>query len=61
MKENILTKREHQIIDEYMTNNTKLTGFRTLKTRANQLEEKTQILQDIEKIKQFRERANSEK
>lgn len=60
MKENILTKREHQIIDEYMKNNARLKGFRTLKTRANQLEEKTQILQDIEKIKRFREKANSE-
>ncbi len=58
MKENILTKREHQIIDEYMKKGIKLTGFRTLKTRANQLEEKTQILHDIEKIKKFREEAN---
>ena len=51
----------HEIMDEYMINGTKLTGFRTLKTRANQLETKTQILQDIDKIKQFREKANSEK
>jgi hypothetical protein len=61
MKENILTKKEHEIIEEYMNKGTKLTGFRTLKTRANQLETKTKILQDIEKIKRFRDKANSEK
>ena len=58
MKVNILTKKEHEIIDAFHKDGTKLDGFRTLKTRANQLEEKTNIYKDLKKIQKFREKAN---